>query len=154
MEDIGDAAASDMFLGEYQHTLDPKGRLILPSAFREALREGLVMTVAPDRCLAVHPAADWQRIVTSLRSLRSTDRRERSFARAITSAAHPETPDRQGRVTIPARLRSYANLVKDVTVVGADARLELWHTGAWEVYRDQAMDDLANTDQPFNLGIF
>ena len=154
MEEFGDAAAGGMFLGEYQHTLDPKGRLILPSAFREALREGLVMTVAPDRCLAVHPAADWQRIVTSLRSLRSTDRRERSFARAITSAAHPETPDRQGRVTIPARLRSYANLVKDVTVVGADARLELWQTGAWEAYRDRAMDDLANTDQPFNLGIF
>ncbi|CAN5880080.1 division/cell wall cluster transcriptional repressor MraZ [soil metagenome] len=154
MEANGEVSDAAVFLGEYQHTLDPKGRLILPSAFREALREGLVMTVAPDRCLAVHPAADWPRILASLRSLRFTDGHERSFSRAMTSTAHRETPDRQGRVTIPARLRDFANLVKDVTVVGADARLELWQTGAWEAYRDRAMDDLANTDQPFNLGIF
>ena len=145
---------SAIFLGEFQHTLDPKGRVILPSAFRESLKEGLVMTVGLDNCLTVHPVADWQRVVAGLRGLRSTDRRERAFARMITSSAHPETPDRQGRITIPARLREYANLSKDVAVVGSDARVELWDTQAWETYRDQAMHDFANTDEAFNLGIF
>ncbi len=142
-----------MFLGEFQHTLDPKGRVILPSAFRDPLKEGLVMTVGLDNCLTVHAVADWQRVVEGLRNLRPTDRRERSFARMITSSAHPEVPDRQGRITIPARLREYANLTKDVTVVGADSRVELWNSSAWESYRDQAMRDFANTDEAFNLGI-
>ena len=143
-----------MFLGEFQHTLDPKGRVILPSAFRELLSEGLVMTVGLDNCLTVHSLPDWQRVVEGLRNLRSTDRRERSFARMITSSAHPEAPDRQGRITIPGRLRAYAGLTKDVTVVGADSRVELWDSVAWDAYRNQAMNDFANTDEAFNLGIF
>ena len=154
MESPEDAVEGAMFLGEFQHTLDPKGRVILPSAFREQLRDGLVMTVGLDNCLTVHAVADWHRVVAGLRNLRSTDRRERSFARMITSSAHPDTPDRQGRITIPARLREYANLTKDVTVVGADARVELWDSSAWDTYRGQAMDDFANTDEAFNLGIF
>ena len=143
-----------MFLGEFQHTLDPKGRVILPAAFRDELKGGLVMTVGLDNCLTVYSVTEWQRVVEGLRSLRSTDRKERSFARMITSSAHPETPDKQGRVTIPARLRDYAHLTKDVTVVGADARVELWNTPAWESYRDRAMTDFANTDESFNLGMF
>ncbi|CAN5342851.1 division/cell wall cluster transcriptional repressor MraZ [soil metagenome] len=141
-----------MFLGEYRHTLDSKGRLILPAAFRDELRDGLVVTVGLDHCLAVHPAADWRRVVEGLRSLRTTDRRERMFARVLTSSAHPEELDRQGRVTIPQRLRSYAALARDVAVIGADSRLELWDTTAWEAYRERAMTDFANTERPFDLG--
>lgn len=143
-----------MFLGEYQHTLDPKGRLILPANFREDLAEGLVMTVAQDNCLAVHPVGEWERILEGLRAMRTTDRRERQFARVLTSSAHAETPDRQGRITIPARLREYASLRKDVTVVGNVTRVELWDTVAWEAYRDAAMEEFANTDQPFEIGGF
>lgn len=143
-----------MFLGEYQHTLDPKGRLILPAAFREQLQEGLVMTVGLDHCLAIHPLADWQRVIEGLRNLRTTDRRERMFARMITSSAHAETLDRQGRITIPARLRAYASLDKDVAVVGSDSRVELWDRAAWEAYRDQGMADFASTEQAFDMGIF
>ncbi|MDP8978328.1 MAG: division/cell wall cluster transcriptional repressor MraZ [Actinomycetota bacterium] len=141
-----------MFLGEYRHTLDSKGRLILPAAFREGLRDGLVVTVGLDHCLSVHPAADWRRVVEGLRSLRTTDRRERMFARVLTSSAHPEELDRQGRVTIPQRLRDYAALARDVAVIGADSRVELWDTAAWETYRDRAMSDFANTERPFDLG--
>jgi len=141
-----------MFLGEYQHTLDPKGRVILPSAFRESLKEGLVMTVGLDHCVAVHPVVDWQPYVQNLRDLRSTDRRERAFVRMLLSAAHPETPDRQGRVTIPPRLRDYAKLGREVTVVGQDSRVEIWDAAAWQTYRDAAMEDFANTEQSFNLG--
>lgn len=143
-----------MFLGQYQHTLDPKGRVILPSAFRDELKDGLVMTVGLDHCLTVHPTAEWERVVEGLRSLRTTDRRERMFARVMTASAHAEDLDRQGRVTIPARLREYAQLAKEVAVVGADSRVELWDAARWERYREEAMADFAGTDQPFGHGIF
>jgi MraZ protein len=141
-----------MFLGEYQHTLDPKGRVILPSAFREQLEEGLVMTVGLDHCLTVHSTSDWQRVVESLRALRTTDRRERMFARMLTASAHPEQLDKQGRITIPGRLREYASLDKDLAVIGADDRIELWNAAAWETYRTQAMADFADTERPFDVG--
>ena len=141
-----------MFLGEYQHTLDPKGRVILPSAFRESLKEGLVMTVGIDHCVEVHPAANWKPFVERLRDLRTTSAKERAFVRMILSSAQAETPDRQGRVNIPARLRTYASLGKDVTVVGQDTRVEIWDSAAWARYQSAAMEDFANTEQPFNLG--
>lgn len=143
-----------MFLGEFQHTLDPKGRVILPSAFREDLSEGLVMTVGLDRCLAVHPMTDWERVVEGLRSLRSTDGRERRFARMMLANAHPEQLDKQGRVTIPARLREYASLSKEIAVVGNDSRVELWDRASWDSYREEGMSDFARTDESFGAGIF
>jgi MraZ protein len=143
-----------MFLGEYQHTLDPKGRVILPSAFRAQLKDGLVMTVGLDHCLTVHPTDEWERVVEGLRALRTTDRRERMFARVMTASAHAEELDRQGRITIPARLREYAGLTDRVAVVGADNRVELWDAERWDSYREEAMADFADTDQPFGHGIF
>ncbi|MDP8969598.1 MAG: division/cell wall cluster transcriptional repressor MraZ [Actinomycetota bacterium] len=143
-----------MFLGEYQHALDPKGRLILPSAYRDDLQEGLVMTVGLDHCLAVYPLPAWERVKEGLRSLRATDRRERMFTRMVTSSAHHETLDRQGRITIPARLRDYASLTKDVAVVGADEHLELWDASRWDAYRGEGMAEFATTEQAFDLGIF
>lgn len=143
-----------MFLGEYQHALDPKGRLILPSAYREQLQDGLVMTVGLDHCLAVYPVAAWDRVKEGLRGLRATDRRERMFSRMITASAHRDSLDRQGRITIPARLRDYASLAKDVAVVGADERLELWDAARWEDYRREGMTEFATTAQPFDLGMF
>ncbi|HSJ44942.1 MAG TPA: division/cell wall cluster transcriptional repressor MraZ [Euzebyales bacterium] len=148
------ATDGGMFLGEYQHSLDPKGRVIFPAAYREQLGEGLVMTVGVDNCITVHPVPEWERVIDGLRRLRSTDRRERMFTRMMTSMAHPDELDRQGRVTIPVRLRQYANLDRDVTVVGADTKIELWDTARWEAYRDQAMADFAQTDHPFDLGGF
>lgn len=142
-----------MFLGEYQHALDAKGRVILPAAFREDLEGGLVLTVGPDHCLTVHPSAAWERVVEDLRKLRSTDRRERAYVRVMTSSAHADALDRQGRVTIPARLREYASLTKDVAVVGADERIELWDWARWEAYREQAMAEFASTEQPFDHGM-
>ena len=153
MEEEGGTEGTE-FLGEFRHTLDPKGRLILPSAYRDALSGGLVMTVGLDNCLAVYTEAGWQRVRAGLRDLRPTDRRERMFARMITSSAHPQTPDKQGRVTIPPRLREYAHLNKDVFVVGAEARIEIWDSAAWDTYRDVAMSEFANTEQAFNLGMF
>lgn len=155
MEVDGAAEPADdgaMFLGEHRHTLDTKGRVILPSVFREQLQEGLVMSAWLDRCLTVHTLESWQRVRRHLRSLRSTDKRERQFVRMMTSSAHQDALDRQGRVTIPARLREYAGLGREVTVVGADTRLELWDSARWDEYRDQGMAEFADTEQPFDLG--
>ena len=140
-----------MFLGEYQHTLDPKGRVILPAAFREELEEGMVMTVGLDNCVAVYPLGAWARAVESLRTVRPADRRERMFARLLTASAQREHLDRQGRVGVPARLREHANLRRDVAVIGADARIELWDARAWEFYRIDAMVDFAGADRPFDV---
>ena len=143
-----------MFLGEFQHTLDSKGRLILPSAFREPLEEGLVITVGQDHCLRVHPRANWQRVLEGIRELRSTDERQRKFARVLTSSAHLEELDNQGRITIPNRLRDYAMLERDVAVVGGDAHIELWNAERWARYRDEAMSEFAEIDTPLGDGVF
>ena len=75
------------------------------------------------------------------------------YARVVTSSAHPEVPDKQGRITIPPRLRAYAGLHKDVTVVGADSRVEIWDARAWDDYYSQAQEQFSATDQPFNSGM-
>jgi MraZ protein len=142
------------FLGEFQHTLDPKGRVILPSTYRADLADGLVMTVWLDHCLAVHPLEDWTRVLEGLRALRTTDRRERMFARMMLSHARFEELDKQGRVTIPPSLREYAGLTKDVVVVGNDSRIELWDGDRWDAYSAEGMADFADTEQSFGAGIF
>ena len=141
-----------MFLGEYQHTLDPKGRVILPSAFRDELAEGLVMTVGLDHCIEVRSSEGWKERVEQLRSLRSTDARERRFVRMMTALAAEQHLDKQGRVSVPTRLREYASMDKELAVVGSDDHIELWDAGRWSDYRDQALADFANTDEAFGLG--
>lgn len=143
-----------MFLGVHQHTLDPKGRVILPAALRDELQEGMVLTVGHDRCVTVHPMAAWNEMVRGLRSLRATDRRERDFTRMMTSSAHPQTLDKQGRITVPQHLRRYAGLDRDVTVVGNDEHLELWDAGRWDAYYERVVEQFANTDEPFDVGGF
>lgn len=140
------------FLGEYQHTLDTKGRVILPAAHRTRLEEGLVIAAWFDRSLTLLPRARWQEVRAAVRKLAYTDREQRQFARMITSSASEGALDRQGRVTIPPRLREYASLDRDVVVVGADDHLELWDTPRWEAYRVPGLDDFANTNQSFDMG--
>ena len=142
------------FLGEYRHALDEKGRLFFPSAFRPPLAEGLVITVGHDRCLAVLPQREWAKVVSDLRHMRSTDRRERAYVRMVTSSAQPDTLDKQGRVTIPPRLRDYAGLQRDVAIVGCDNQLELWDAPTWEAYWNEAIAEFAGTEQPFDVGGF
>ncbi len=142
-----------MFLGEYQHTLDPKGRVILPSAFREELEEGLVMTVGLDHCLTIHPVAEWQRVAANLRALRTTDRRERMFARMLTASAHAEQLDKQGRITIPPKLRDWASLGKEVVVIGAMTRLEIWDETAWAAYSEEQEEAFAELSEEVFPGI-
>jgi MraZ protein len=140
-----------VFLGEHQHTLDPKGRVILPSRFRDRLAAGLVLVPGQDRCIDVYPVATFERRLEHLRALPREDQRNRAYVRVLTAGAHQDTPDGQGRVTLPQRLRDYAGLDKDLTVVGADEKVEVWDRGTWESYLEEAEDAFAGLDAPFVL---
>ncbi len=123
-----------MFLGTYTPKLDEKGRFFLPAKFREELGSGLVMTRNQDRSLAIYPVATFLEKTRQVASAPSTIRDVRGFQRMLGSAASDEVPDKQGRVTIPAPLRSYAALEADLVVVGVMDRVEVWNPQAWEAY--------------------
>ena len=115
-----------MFLGEYQHSLDAKGRVILPARFREQLEGGAVMARALDGCLAVYALDEFQRVAGKLGEARERGARERQAARSYYSGAVDFTLDKQGRVAIPPHLREYAGLDKDVVVAGGFDHIEIW----------------------------
>lgn len=140
-----------MFLGEHQHTLDAKGRVILPARFRERLAAGLVFVPGHDRCIDVYPVASFERRVEQLRALPREDQRARGYLRVFLAGAHQDAPDGQGRVTVPPRLRDYAGLDKELTIVGADEKVEVWDRATWEEYREQAEAQFAGLDTPFDL---
>jgi MraZ protein len=140
-----------LFLGEHQHTLDAKGRVILPARFRERLASGLVFAPAQDRCIDVYPLTAFARRIEELRAVPREDQRGRAYLRILLAGAHEEKPDAQGRVTLPARLRAYAGLEKDLTINGADEKVEIWDRATWESYRELAEDAFANLDGPFEL---
>lgn len=138
-----------MFLGEHQHSLDTKGRVILPARFRERLASGLVFAPSQDRCIDVYPLTSFERRVEELRSLPREDQRARTYLRVFLAGAHEDKPDAQGRVTIPPRLRSYAGLDRELVVNGADQKVEIWDRDAWEAYRIAAEEAFANLDGGF-----
>ena len=115
-----------MFLGEHQHSLDAKGRVILPARFRDQLEGGAVMARALDGCLAVYPVEEFQRVASTLQEARVRGATERQAARSYFSGAVEITPDKQGRVAIPAPLRAFAHLEREVMVVGLYSRIEIW----------------------------
>ena len=134
-----------MFLGTHSPRLDEKGRLFLPARFRDELAEGLVITKGQERCLFVFPLAEFRRVTEALSQAPVTQRAVRDYSRVFFASAWQEEPDKQGRVTIPPALREYAGLTKDCVVIGANTRLEIWDSAAWDAYladREQAFADL------------
>jgi MraZ protein len=142
-----------LFLGEHQHTLDAKGRVILPARFRERLASGLVFAPSQDRCIDVYPLTAFARRVEELRAVPREDQRARAYLRVFLAGAQEEKPDSQGRVTLPPRLRTYAGLDKDLTINGADEKIEIWDRSTWEAYREDAEDAFASLDGPFLSGM-
>ena len=133
-----------MFLGEYTHSLDDKGRLTLPAKFRDQLAQGIVVTRGLDGCLFVFTFEDWKQFTADLREqLPFTQKSARDFSRFFFSGAADIIPDRQGRVLIPPFLRQYAGLESEVMIVGANSRLELWDTERW---RQQLLDVESNAE--------
>lgn len=143
-----------MFLGTHHPRLDDKGRLFLPAKFRERLAEGVVVTRGHERCLFVYPMSEFERVTDEMRAAPTTSRAVRDYLRVFLSGASDEVPDRQGRVTIPATLRSYAGLDRECTVIGAGSHVEIWDSAAWETYlatSEQAFSDQAEEVVP---GVF
>lgn len=140
-----------MFLGTFTPRLDDKGRLVLPAKWREELANGLVITRGQERSLRVHAVGEFTRITESLREdSPRVPKERREFKRMFFGEAHDEVPDRQGRVTIPPKLREYAGLGRDCTLIGILSYVEVWDTSTWEEYqtsREQAYSDLAE-DEP------
>jgi MraZ protein len=126
-----------VFLGEFIHILDSKGRLTIPAKFRTDLDSGLVITRGIDRCLAVFPMVEWEQLAQQVSDLPMTDRRARAFRRLLFANASDVFPDKQGRVLIPPRLREYANLDGEVVIAGLNTYIEVWSTEAWDEEREQ-----------------
>ncbi|MBF4458672.1 MULTISPECIES: division/cell wall cluster transcriptional repressor MraZ [unclassified Pseudoclavibacter] len=123
-----------MFLGTYSPKLDEKGRLILPAKFREELEEGVVLTRGQDRCVYVFSTSEFEELHNRIRQAPVTSKQARDYLRLLLSGAHAETPDRQNRVTIPQQLRQYAGLDRELAVIGAGSRAEIWDAEAWNTY--------------------
>jgi len=129
-----------MFMGEYQHSLDSKGRLIIPAKFREELGENAVMTRGLDNCLFLFPQSEWLVLEEKLKTLPLTKATARQFVRFLFSGATECDLDKQGRITIPQNLRDYAKVDKDVVVIGVSNRIEIWSRDRWEQYMQEAED--------------
>lgn len=142
-----------MFLGEYVHTIDEKGRLAVPARFRAELAAGLVITRGIDRCLAIYPIEEWKRLAEQVSALPMTDRRARAFRRLVFANASDVVPDRQGRVLIPPRLREYAGLDSEVVITGIDTYIEVWNPQAWSEERERVEGFDANDEEWAALGI-
>jgi MraZ protein len=136
-----------MFLGTHTPRLDDKGRLALPARFRPDLEGGLVICKGQDRCLYVFPVTEFSRVTDALRSAPVTDRRVRDYGRVLFASASNETPDGQGRITVPPTLRLYAGLTKDCVVIGANTRLEIWDAAAWAAYEAENEQAFADQDE-------
>jgi len=130
-----------MFTGEYQHTLDGKGRVIIPSRLRDGLGERFVVTRGLDHCLFVYPSSEWVRLEQKLKQLPFTKRDSRAFSRLFFSGAMEVETDKQGRVLIPLNLREYAGIEKDVMFIGVSNRVEVWSEEAWRDYFGQANEN-------------
>ena len=143
-----------MFLGTHEPKLDDKGRLILPARFRDELAEGLVITKGQEHCLYVFPASEFASITERLRQAPVTQKNSRDYLRVMFAGAHDEIPDNQGRVTIPAALRTYATLEKNCVVIGANTRLEIWDSSAWSKYLTDREKTFADVSEEVLPGLF
>lgn len=144
----------DVFLGTYEPKLDEKGRVILPAKFREQLSDGLVITPGQDRCLYIVSAGEFTRMVDDLAKSPSTTKHARDYIRVLMSGASDEVPDKQGRVTIPPRLRSYAGISRDLIVVGVGTRAEIWDAEAWRRYLSAQEEAFSQSDEEVIPGMF
>jgi len=135
-----------MFFGTYTPKLDDKGRIFLPARFRDELVEGLVVTRGQERCLNVWSREEFGRFTARLRELPVANKAGRDYVRMLFAGATDETPDKQGRITIPQMLRDYASLSKECVVIGANNRVEIWDAGSWAAYEEsqvQAFSDMS-----------
>ena len=143
-----------MFMGEYNHTIDAKGRLIIPSKFREMLGDEFVVTKGLDGCLFVYDNNEWSAFEEKLKSLPLTNKDARQFVRFFLAGATLAEVDKQGRILVPVNLREFAGLEKEVVLVGVASRVEIWSRTRWEnaaSYDD--VEEIAEHMAELGLGI-
>ena len=126
-----------MLIGEFEHSLDSKGRLIMPAKLRETIGEKFVVTKGLDGCLFAFSITEWQKFEEKLKSLPLSNRNSREFTRFFLSGATECEIDKQGRFLIPNNLRESANLQKEVVIIGVGTRIEIWDKGKWDSYNNE-----------------
>lgn len=127
-----------MFIGEYRHNIDAKGRIIIPAKFREMLAEKMIVTRGLDGCLTIYTLEEWEVIFEQLKKLPNTKRESRMYVHMLTSKAAECEVDGQGRILLPAPLLEEAAIVKECVVVGVADHVEIWAKERWDAYYEQA----------------
>jgi MraZ protein len=142
-----------VFFGTYTPRLDDKGRLFLPAKFRDELSEGLVVTRGQERCLSVWPLQEFGKLTERMKEAPVTNKGARDYVRMLFAGASDETPDKQGRITIPPMLREYAALTRDCIVIGAMNRIEIWDAASWQTYSEQQEQAFADLSEEVFPGV-
>ena len=143
-----------MFLGTYEPKLDDKGRVILPARFREDMEGGIVLTRGQEHCIYAFPAQEIEQMTVELRRAPLSSKQARDYVRVLLSGAYKEVPDKQGRITLPPDLRKYAGLDRELTVIGAGSRAEIWNSQAWNDYLSVQEDVFSQTENEIIPGMF
>jgi len=145
---------NQMFLGEFEHTLDDKGRITIPAKFRARLAAGVVVTKGIDPCLWLYPVDTWEPWAARVSALPLTDPQARNFQRLMLGGAADAVPDRQGRINLPPYLRQYANLDSQVVIVGLYDHCEIWNAERWRALQESNENDPEGRAAQFaSLGI-
>jgi MraZ protein len=143
-----------MFLGEFEHTIDEKGRITIPAKFRGRLAAGMVITKGIDECLWLYPMDGWEELAQKINALPLTDPKAREFSRQVFGGASDDVPDRQGRVNLPTYLREYANIDKQAVIIGLHNHCEIWNADQWRERQEQSHNDPEGRAAQFeSLGI-
>ena len=143
-----------MLLGEYEHSIDTKGRIAMPAKLRGGLGGKFIITKGLDGCLFVYAMDEWQRVEQKLASLPMSRKTARDFTRFLFGGACEGECDKQGRVLLPASLRRYAGLERDAVIVGVGSRAEIWDAAKWQQYNEESAEDVNElAEQLADLGI-
>lgn len=143
-------------MGEYQHTIDSKGRLFIPARFRDGLGEKFILTKGLDGCLFAYPPQEWTILEQKMRSMPFTSSDVRAFVRFFFAGACECDVDKQGRILIPSNLRKHAALDREVVVVGVSLRVEIWSREKWDKYNSESaemVEQIAEKIVGFDMGI-
>lgn len=145
-----------MFMGEFSHSMDAKGRVILPAKFREELGTSCIVTRGLEGCLSVYTVDAWNALAEKMKKLRASKEKVRAFKRFLFGSAAELEFDRTGRILIPSSLRDYAKLEKEVTVIGTGDTIEIWDKEAYDEYVNKtvpAMEEIAETLEDMDIDI-
>ena len=143
-----------MLLGTHTPKIDDKGRIFLPAKFREELSEGVVMTRGQERCLYVFSKSEFAVVHEKIRQAPVTSEEARKYLRVFLSGARDDQPDKQGRVLVPAILREYAGLTKELVIIGVGSRAEIWDAASWQKYLSNNEEKFANQAEEVIPGLF